>query len=322
MKAAGVDLGALDAEAKRAFDARTDSNRDVERLKAQLKGLPEVDLPVDAQEVSLQDILSEQQAQLAVKQKNDEVRAEARRARGRADIVQRTYETTRGEAARLAAAQVRLEQEMQALEAKLSAAEVQQREELAAAVQASDEAEAKEETAAALVDPDMAAITVKLAGMEAHNKKVAARRARATKEAEFTAAKAESDRLTALIDGVAAQKKQLLGAIDLGIPGLGVVDGDLTLNGFPLAQASMTERLLAAVAVGLRGKRLPIVLLEEAAYLSPKGLEAISSFAERRGACIWLERPLTDGPNHGVVLVDGTVEGAAGEHLQEPPQGA
>lgn len=306
LKAAGVDLDGLDTDAKRAFEERTNWNRNVARMEAQLKGMPEVDLPADAKEESLQEVLAEQQALLAAKQKNDEVRAEAREARRRADEAQRAYEATRVEVSRL-------EQELAALQAKLAAAQARQKEQMTAAVQASDAAETKEEAATALEDPNLTAVTVKLAGLEDHNRKVAQRTARAAKVAELEEAKAESARLTGIIDGVAEKKKKLLGSIDLGVEGLGVVDGQLTLNGFPLAQASMTERLLAAVAVGLQGKRLPIVLLEEAAYLSPKGLQAVAEFAQKRGATVWLERPLTNGPNPGVVLVDGTVEGAEGE---------
>jgi DNA repair ATPase RecN len=312
LKAAGVDLASLDADAKKAFDERTATNRDVSRLEAQLKGLLEPEgLSADAKEESLQEVLAEQQKLLAEKQKNEERRATARRVREDAEAAQRRHDEAQARVASQEAEAKRLEAALEKARRQLAEGQASLVALLEQAVAAASGAEEVEASVADLKDPDLTGVTVKLAGLEDHNKKVGKRKERLAKAAELAEAQAESERLTAIIDKVAATKKRLLGSIDLGVPELRVDDGRLMYGMVPFEQASMSQKLLGALAVGLNtNTRLPLILLEEAAFLSPEKLRELAEFAEKRGAMIWIERPLVDGPNPGVMLVDGTVEGA------------
>lgn len=310
LKAAGIDLAELDARRAKAYDTREANNRVVLRLAKQLEGMPPVNLSDGATERSLGAVLARQQELLAQTARNDAQRAAAQRERDAADGAQRAYAQAESASAAQQREVTRLEQALADARAELARREAAVLAALDAATRAESKADDAETATAALVDPDLNPIMLELAGLEDYNNKVAAAKRRAETAASHAAAAAESAALTETIESVDKEKTRLLASIDLGVKGLTVQDGQLMLNGFPLSAASKTEKLLAAVAVGLQGKRLPIVLVEEAAMLSPKGMAELADFARARGATIWVERVLTGGRPEGVVLVDGAVEGA------------
>jgi hypothetical protein len=87
-------------------------------------------------------------------------------------------------------------------------------------------------------------------------------------EGELAAARKEGEGLDRILAGLRELRAHLLDGADLGVPGLAVGDGELRLNGVPLRQASMAERLRVALAVAMRQRpRLRLLRLDEAERL-------------------------------------------------------
>lgn len=290
----GVDTRSLDEDRQRYYDARTEANRELAAGKARLSAMPVVNAPDE--EVSLSDLLAEQDRLAALKANHDRWRAEA------AAAVRSAEETRR----KLTDADARVER----LKAELAAAE-QERSRLAQQLEVeADSAEVLKADADKLVDPDLSAIRERIRNVEETNRAVRSKKARAEVSERVTALEAKVDLLSASIKSVDAEKEKLLAAAKFPIAGLSFDESGITFNGVPLEQASAAEKIRISVAIGLAlNPTLRVLLIRDASLLDEHSLSAVAAMAEEADAQVWVEM-VGDGAV-GIRIDDGEVVGGS-----------
>lgn len=285
-------LAELDRKRIKAFDMRTEVGRDLRRAQAELERLPEVTpaAPIDVA------ALSQESRQL------EEALRSAARARADADKARAIRERTEQDIAGLKAEIDRLQKKLADAEATL----VRDREREAEAKAVADNV-----PAAAGADQRRDEILAELGRAQEHNRKVAAdqataaRRAEAAKEVETLAAKQKE--LTDTIAKIDGRKAEVLANAKLPVPGLGVDDDGVTLNGVPLAQASGAERLRVSLGLAIAAAPgLHDVWIRDGALLDDESLALVAEQATAAGVRVWIERVGTRDPG-AVIIHDGGV---------------
>jgi len=215
----GLDFSAIDAERKRLYDERTEINRDVKRLKAQVEAIPKLD-DVPDEEVSVSALLEEIEKRDAVREANDE-RREA------LETAEQDLTELKSEVSELAGEIKALEERLAAKRAQLDAKHNEQA--LAEADVAALEAEVEK-----LEDPDTAEFRAQIKSADETNGKVRQKKHRRELVAELNQKQIESDERTSAIEDLDEQKSQQLEKADFPIAGLGFDETGPTFNGVPL----------------------------------------------------------------------------------------
>ena len=274
----GLDFTVLDADRRRAFEERTAVNREVKTLEGQIAGLAHhADAP--AAEVDAAAIVAEIDEINAVNRSNDALRALADEA----------------EVGAYAAAA-----EVERLQAALDAARERAEEMGAEALAARDKANT-------LTDRDATAARARLSRVSEDNRKVRDNAQRAAKLAELGRKRAESERLTAQIERIDAEKDDAIAVAPMPLPGLGFGESGITLGGVPLLQAATSERWRAYIAIGLAlNPTLRVILVRDASLLDADGLALVAQMAAEKKAQVWLER-VGKGAECTVIIEDGAV---------------
>lgn len=277
---AGVDVAPIEGKRARAYDTRTEVNRDARRLEGQLAGLGRVDgVPTELVDVGA-------------------VAAELERIRN----VQ--VEITRHESREYGARETlgNAKKRIASLEAELE--QMRRLVEEATRVAASHHDEAR---ALAADLPDTVELRERLEKAEQINAGVRRNQERARVAAELSKAIDESKRLTGEIDRLDAEKHAAIAAAKLPIDGLSWSDDGVTLNGIPFEQASSAEQLRTSVALAIAAHpQLRVLLVREGSLLDAEGLELLAAIAAEHDCQVWLE-VVSDEAGGGVVIEDGAV---------------
>ena len=285
----GTNVAALDAERKRAFDQRTEVNREAARLRAALGAEPVVPAEGRDTEALLAELRTFDAATEVVKAAD----AEAGRTRWEADAM---------------AARVReLEAEIAQLQAKLGEArakadrlrEVAEQKKLAVA-------EAQERLRGRRTVGD---IQDEIRAANEVVRKRDAHAAWAASQAALAQAEAASGDLTAQLAAMdAAREAKVAAAVaEVGLVGLGLDERGVTWGGIPLAQCSSAEQLRVAVGLGFASNpQIRVVLLREGALLDDASLAAVVAMAEQADAQVWIEVVGDRGPG-AVIIEDGAI---------------
>ncbi|AMV24552.1 chromosome segregation protein [Gemmata sp. SH-PL17] len=281
-RVAGIDLESHQAAKKELFDQRAHINRQVKELRGALALMAPVPEGTPDEEVSVAEILNELTA--------------ADKARKEFDAAKRAVETMKTAVA-IAGRKV------DSLRAQLAEAETELAQSGERALAACNAANAMP------TPPDLEPIRQRGKGAEGINKAVRSKQIRANREKEVTAQEAESKRLTDQMNHAEEQFAQTLAAAALPVPGLGLKDGGVTLNGIPFGQSSGAERLRTSVAIGLAlNPKLKLMLIRDGSLLDADGLKLLEELAAGAGAQVLIER-VADGDAVGVRIVDGEVAG-------------
>lgn len=275
----GINTAMLDGARQVAYDARTEQNRRVDELGAQLAAMP---LHTDAPEspISADDILT----RLSSANKSNADRA-AFIAKGQS----------------VAANVTGLETKVSQLESALleAKAELEEQRTLLDKMRV-DAAEMKE--------IDVSKISEELTTINARNSKFDANSRRAEIEARWKAAKEASAKLTAEIADIDAKKRAKLEAVKMPVSGLGLSDDGITFQGIPFSQASAAEQLRVSVAMGIAANpRLRVLLVRDASLLDTQSLALLQAMAEECDAQVWIER-VGKGEECTIIIEDGRVE--------------
>lgn len=277
----GCDLSKLDGQRQRLYEERTQVNRDVKRLQAELDGMPERDPSAPKEELSAQELSDQCTAAAMAKsdhQRREKALEDAVKDNGK--LAQR-IETMRLEMVRL----------QDALDKRVAWAET--------------ESAAIDEAAKLLADPEE--IGRKLSNLVAINKRVAANKALAAKESELMAATDKAAELTEQIQAVDEQKASFLAAAHFPVEGLGFDEAGVTYRGVPFSQASHAERVRVSTAIGLAlHPELRVLLIRDAEKLDENGMRLMAELAAEHDAQLWLERAGHSDPG-AVVIEDGAV---------------
>lgn len=285
-----MDFDAIAARRKKAFDERTDVNREEKRLRSSAEA---IDVPEEVGDrIDTAPILAEL---TSIGEKVQAIANErSRRARMRADADQdfEGRDRKRAEAERLRQQAADLDSEAD----ELNASGVALEEELKA-LPPLEEA------------PDAAAIRDRLEQAEGVNRFVDKAEQRAALVKEADAQKARAEELTKAIEEA---DRDVLGAIeraDLPVRGLELKADQVWLRGVPFNQASDAEQLRASMALGMAANpRLRVLRIRDGSLLDDDALEVIREVAKDEGFQIWIEKVGRGEEPDSIVMENGMIK--------------
>lgn len=267
----GFDFDASEANAKAAFDERTEVNRRVKSAAATVEqlaqGLPD-EIP---EKVSVSDLM-EQWNEAATSNNILEAR-EAKR------------EGYRNE-------RQAVSDQMDQLAQKLS--------EMDTEIASWDD----------LPDPvDADAIKARMEGLEQSNRiaeQAAQRDAAAKKMAED---KARAEELTSIISYEKDEAAKAVASAELPGDGMTIEDGEVYLAGVPFGQASDAQQLQASIGVAMAlNPKLKVIRVRDGSLLDDDAMKVLADMADANDYQIWIERVDSSG-TVGFVLEDGHIKG-------------
>ena len=154
---------------------------------------------------------------------------------------------------------------------------------------------------------DVTAVKGRLIQVDDVNEAVRSKRRKA--ELLETASERErtSDDLTAEIDRIRADMARKLEEADMPVPGLNLANGEVTLRGLPLVQASDAEKLDVSCAIAMRQHAsLKVLRIRDGSLLDDASKALLARRAKAAGYQIWMEVVDSSG-TVGIVIEDGEV---------------
>lgn len=149
-----------------------------------------------------------------------------------------------------------------------------------------------------------------IASADEANRGIAAREQQQTFFRAANAAFKKSQALTEAMEARTAEKQRLIAESKLPVPGLGLTDGEVTLDGKPFAAASDGVKWRVVAAIAMAGdKPLRVCLIRRASLIDDENIEIIKSVAKARKYQLFLEWVGSNQDDHegAILLVDGTV---------------
>lgn len=269
----GFDPITLDAERKGVYDRRTEAGRKVTQLEGQLRGFPEPDPSLPAEEVSAAHLVA--QVDLMTRE-NRAIDAAIERARqARAD-------------------QQRAADALAAAQNALSAATEHATETIAAARALGER-------------KDPQAILDQLGEIDVVNARVRQQRDRAAVAEELSDRKQEQAQHTLRLQAIDKQKADGIAAAKLPVPGLGFDSDGVTLNGIPFSQASTAEQVRVSTALAMAGDpAIRVMRIDGGESLDSESLAIIEKLAAEKSYQVWISR-VDESRSVGFTIEDGTV---------------
>lgn len=287
----GLDFSALDAARAEKFSERTDSNREVKKLEAQLAAMPQHE-GAPAEAISVGSLMADLDAALAT--------------HGEADRLERA----RAEAVAAADRKIEALRALDAEIARMQRERAEARDRCEVAIEAAKSATSAAALAAADA-VDASPIRQRIAEAEGVNAKVRANAERSRIAADLESVRAHAASLTDAIEKLDGDKAEQLAKAKFPVDGLAFDEAGVRLAGVPFAQASAAEQLRVSVAMGLAmNPRLRVLLIRDGSLLDDESLELVARMAAEADAQVWMER-VGNGAECSVVIEDGAVRGAA-----------
>ena len=270
----GDKLYALEAEEQRLYNTRTGIGQIADQKAKYAKEMPTY-TGVPKEPVSASDLIRQQQEILARNGENQ---------RKREQLAQYEREFTEAQAA-LAAAQERLSQ----AEANVQTAR---------------------KSAEDLHDESTAELEANIADVEQLNAKIRANLDRERAEIEADGYKKQYEDLTAQIESIRLERRNLLNGAELPLEGLSVERGELTYNGFKWDNMSGSEQLKVATAIVRKlNPECGFVLMDKLEQMDAKTLSEFGSWLEQEGLQVIATRVSTGG-ECSIIIEDGYVKPA------------
>ena len=262
------------------YDERTDRNRDVKRLEAQLAGMPEP-TGVASEEVSVAVLLvdHEEAKDLA---RQDMLLVEAvERAKALIVVAERSVWEANEELRKC-------------------------RQQLVNAEAAAGDAPTN------LPDPD--AILERINTAEQVNRAVRANRERDAVADELAYARDTVAGLATMLHEIDHEKEAGLREAKMPVPGLGFTRSGVTFNGIPFRQCATSERLRVSCAMAMAlNPELRVIRITDGSLLDQENMAMLEELARANDYQVWIECVDWDGEGTaGVVIEDGQVAAVPG----------
>jgi hypothetical protein len=288
-----IDLGAWAQKRQELYDARTEINREVKSLEAQVSALTPVPDDTPEEEVSVTAILKEQRCAQEIKEENTKKRRILIDYFRVADQLGKDVEA--GEALVLEC------------KAALKEAEQAQRKLVSDLNQALKDAKAYEAIIASLEDPDLTVFEDRVAKIEWTNNCVRVKRAGVELRARLQDVIVNSHYHTEQLVDMEAQKAKAMNAAKFPIPGLAISDDGVTYKGIPFSQCSAAERLRVSLAMAMAmNPHIRVLRITDGSLLDNDNLKVIREMVKAQDFQLWIER-VDDTGKVGVVISDGEV---------------
>lgn len=291
-------IPAMDAQYQRIYDARTEVGRKLKDAEGELHRLGPITKPDEQIDVAE---LAKERAALADQQRaGDGLGLGVKRAEDAFKGAQREADANAAKITELEKQIASLRERQEILVRAVDDARTHQAGQLAKLDEAGE--------AWAKVAPRADAIDADLARANTHNRAVV--EAEQLNTRRVAAQKVVDDRRKAQAEGTAelekieARKLAFLAAAKLPVPGLGLKDGGITLNGVPLDQASGAEKLRVALGIAIASQsEIRDILIRDASLLDDESLRIVDETVRNTGYRAWLERVGTRDP--GALIVQG-----------------
>ena len=110
-----------------------------------------------------------------------------------------------------------------------------------------------------------------------------------------------------------AERAAVIQAAAFPIPGIGLTEDGVTLNGFPLEQASSAEQLRLSAAIGMAlNPKLRVMVIRDGSLLDEDSLKLLTEAAEAEDFVLLVETVDTTG-QVGIYIEDGNVRAVNGK---------
>lgn len=291
----GIDTSEVDRQRAEYYAERTRLGRDLKQAKGALASLPHhEDAPTEP--ISVSELAAEMRA--ADEAERELARAKESHARGLSRLDE-AHAFTRQMEARIETLEEELKVARERLQNHLDDEVPKLTEETVAAGERADQ------LAAAL--PDRQSIEARLASADEMNAKRTDNERREDAAEQVTRLGNDIAELTEAIALCDERKARLLEDASFPLPGLGIDDHGVRLEGVPFEQASSAEQLRASVAIGLAlHPELRVLLVRDGSLLDDESMKLLAELAAESDAQVWLERVGAE-EGVGVVIEDGEV---------------
>ena len=116
----------------------------------------------------------------------------------------------------------------------------------------------------------------------------------------------EAEKLDAEIKALDKKRVDAIASARLPVPGLGLGDDEILLNGHPFSQAGTSEKLKVAVSIQMAlNPELKVMTLDEASELDTESMKWLEDISEKNGYTIICVK--VDESGHGICIEDGEV---------------
>jgi energy-coupling factor transporter ATP-binding protein EcfA2 len=286
-----IDLEAVQAEIKTAYDERRDAGRIFDSAKARLSAMakPEDGLPeklVDVTEITKKLEGAANHNTIAAQQRARKVGHEERA---------QSY------------AQQAANQRKEAIDLRRRADELE-----AEAVESVNQgAEALASAANVWIEEEVntADLTAEISTAVDTNNKIRAAFGYHTAEDEVSDSNAEWERLDAIVKGRTKDLEDALARAKMPIEGLSIGNEEVLYQGLPFGQASNAEQIRVSMALGMASNpKLRALLIKDGSLLDADSMALVTEAADKHGFQVWIERVDASG-SVGVVMEDGEASG-------------
>lgn len=281
---AGLDTSQIDAEIEAKFAERANAARDAKALRAKVGGVPHAGVP--EQEISTSEMMKPIFQAQEIEKRRAELQGEERRFRESATELDREIFSAKEEIQRLS----------RLIEKKREMAE---------------QARAKSNEALRMIQnlpqPQASANDLKRALAEANetNRKIRENQAHQRASDAAMAAELAYDAIDDELNNLRKKKESLIQNASWPIRGLGVDGNAVTWNGLPYEQASDSEQLKIATAIGFAmNPEVRVCLVRHGSLLDPLALEIIESVAREYSGQVFVER-VSEGGECTVIMREG-----------------
>lgn len=268
-----IDVDALDQESKEVYELRTDFNREVKSLEAELAnmpaaapGTPDAEIPVSQLAAQLTRMLEENARMNLDKRTLDDMRLKA--------------ET--------------LKKQIEAMTKELN--------------DMVERGRAMADKVAKQSFNDIEALKTKIANSEKVNEDVRRSKRRQDLKDILTDKRSRADNLTRRLAAIEAEKGKALQEAKFPIEGLSFDAEGITFHGMPFRQCSSAEQMKCCVAIAAAlNPKIRVIRVADASLLDTESMEVVRSLAQEYDMQIWMERVSDGQKGVGVVIEDGTV---------------
>jgi hypothetical protein len=171
-----------------------------------------------------------------------------------------------------------------------------------------------------LHDESTAELEANIANIEEINRKVRANLDKDKAEMDAQEYINQYNALTVKLEEVRQAKIDLLNGADLPLPGLSVVDGELTYNGFKWDNMSGSDQLKVAVAIVRRlNPKCGFVLMDKLEQMDIETLNEFGAWLEQEGLQAIATRVST-GDECSIIIEDGCIKGAETPNMTAEPE--
>jgi len=283
-----VDVDALDGLNQNDFERRTEINREVKRLEAQIAAIPQPEIAIGATWVDESDLLAGME------------RASTHNMKVEREIASRVEMVRRIALDRAQAAELRERADKLDL--------------------AANEAEELYNSFPPVMERiDAASLRQQIEQVRETNAQLKQKESRDHLVGQLAAIVKQVEDLTLAMSDRARLKEQAIANAEMPVKGLAFGDGEVLFQGVPFAQASSAEQLMVSTVLAMAlNPRLRIIRISDGSLLDESNLTLLRKLAERSDFQVWLEQLSSTDPC-AIHLCEGEVVGAPAVGL--PPVG-